>query len=232
MKKLLYILIIAFAFVFTGCGDKDTEGISSLVYLTKIELTGGDILVWEFGEPFVDPGFTATDNGVEVNETVEVSGLEDVDTGAEGLYEVKYSAVSKDGFASSVVRKVIVVEGEVSDIDLTGGYNGYSSSYGAFPPTKEVCKITKLAPGVFEATDFFCGHYTEGRKIGGAYVMYALFKLNTDNTYTVFENDTPWGPWIISNGVYDPTIKKMTHTITHPSGFSFDGALTLIPEED
>ena len=216
----------------TSCGDKETEGISSSVFLTKIVLNEGGILVWEYGKEFVDPGYVATDNEVPVDETVLVEGLDDVDVNAEGLYEVTYSAISKDGFETSIVRKVIVIEGEVSDVDLTGKYSGGSSSYGMFSPTKEVCRISMLAPGVFEATDFFCGHYTEGRGLSSRYKLSALFKLNPDNTYTVFETDSPWGPWGIANTSYDPVAKRMDHEIIHSSGFSFTGTLILIPEED
>ena len=176
-------------------------------------------MVLTVGETYVEPGFVATENEVDITDKVVVSG--DVDVSTAGYYEINYSVENVDGFESVLTRLVLVVPDGLSDVDLSGSYSG-TADLGTF---SEVCMISKLANGVFKGTDFFGGRYAFGREYGSRYSLKSYFILKSDNTYQALKTDSPWGPWDIIGGVYDPTTNTLSHRVDQ-DGFGFDVALT------
>ncbi len=75
-----------------------------------IELIGDNPLDWPLGEPFVDPGYVATDAADgDVTSSVQVTGV--VNHASEGTYTLNYTATDKVGNRSAPVsRQVNVVD--------------------------------------------------------------------------------------------------------------------------
>ena len=73
----------------------------------ELVLNGGEEITVGAGQPFQDPGFTATDNvDGDLTEQVQVSGQ--VDIYAPGDYELLYTVTDSWGNTTTVVRKVTV----------------------------------------------------------------------------------------------------------------------------
>lgn len=76
-----------------------------------IELVGDNPLDWPLGEPFVDPGYTATDSA-DGDLTSQVSVLGNVDFTSEGSYTLTYVGVtdSAGNRGANVTRQVNVID--------------------------------------------------------------------------------------------------------------------------
>jgi hypothetical protein len=219
MKKILFIAVALLTTTFFSC-EKETEEISRITYYVDLELKGAEDMAVAVGGTFTDPGFTALENGADVASSVTVDGT--VDTSTTGLYVLTYTALNKDGFEKVVHRNVFVVPTGLANVDVSGTYTGMTSNGG---PYASATSISKLADGFFVANDFFGGWYTMGRAIGSAYVLKTYFVINADNTITAINTNSPWGPWGVAGGAYNPTTGEISHAVVHSSGYSFDVAL-------
>jgi len=217
MKKILISFLLIFPLLYS-C-EKDSKDISRVTYYANLNLTGSYVVV-KLGDTYVEPGYVATENNVDITSKVVVSGT--VNTAVPGAYTLTYSVDNKDGFAKTATRIVIVAPNGLSTADISGVYTGQRVGKAA---SLHACSITKLAEGVFFATDLFGGYYNFIAKYGPAYSMNTYFYLNADNTYVSLWNDTPWGPWEIQNGVYNPGTGVMTHRV-YQDGFGFNVILT------
>lgn len=222
MKKYsIIVLILSVMVSFVSC-DKETEGVSRITYYTDLSIKGSDVVVITKGNAYVEPGFVAKENGVDVSSQVKIDG--EVKSDVVGAYNLTYVAVNKDGFEKQVSRLVLVVPTSLSNEDLTGLYSGQRTGKAK---SLKACNITKLADGVFFADDLFGGYYNIVAKYGAAYRLPTYFYLNADNTYVGLSNTSPWGAWDIVSGVYTPSSKKLVHKVQQ-GGFSFQ--VTLINE--
>lgn len=215
MKKYLYILIVI-SFIFTSCEDKETEGISRITYYCDISIKGNSLQVMKVGDKYTESGFEAFENKEDVSKKVVIAGK--VDSSKVGAYTLVYSVKNKDGFPKSVERKVLVVPTITSTLDVSGTYSGQREGKDL---VKDGCTITKLADGVFSASDFFGGYYVSVTKIGAAYRLPTYFYLNTDNTYVSLSNNSPWGPWDVSEGTYTVDTKTLRHKLKVSSGTNY-----------
>ena len=73
----------------------------------ELILNGGEAIIIGAGQPFQDPGFTATDN-VDGDLTAQVQVSGQVDIYAPGDYELVYTVTDSWGNTTTVVRKVTV----------------------------------------------------------------------------------------------------------------------------
>lgn len=218
MRNIIAIIITALVFVFVSCEkETSTEDISTITHFVNIELEGDDLMTVPLGDGYEEPGFTAVEGEEDVTSAVEVDGSVEDEV---GLYTLEYSAVNEDGYPSETERTVIVYDPDAPDVDLTGEYAGERVGGGGGTVT-----ITKLAPGFFEASDFFGGYYEFIAGYGSAYRLHTYFQLFEDNTYQSLSNSSPWGPWEVLDGEYDPEDGVLTHTVMQ-EGFGFDVVLT------
>jgi hypothetical protein len=225
MNKLIYkILPVLFVLIISCEQDDTTDGVSRITQYNDIELIGDQIIVLSQGTAFVDPGVIAFEGEEDVTEKVEVSGS--VDNTEIGYNELSYNIVNKDGFAKTITRTVLVVPSSVSSIDYSGTYTGVVSTGTHLNATV----ITKIANGVFEASDFFGGRYNIGYGYGPAYRLKTYFYVNADNTtYTSLWNNSPWGPWFFINmKVSGTTFSHKVISTPDPASFGFD--VTLIKQ--
>jgi hypothetical protein len=153
MKKLL--LNISIVAILVGCNnDLETEGISRVTYYPTFELEGGDLVVYEVGDPaYSEPGIEVTEGGQPID--FETEGESAVDTSTPGFYEVRYSAVNKDGYAGTAVRTIVVLEPNLPEIgDIEGGITSSNTSFSG-QSLGQKGSITKLADHVYYVSDTY-----------------------------------------------------------------------------
>lgn len=234
MKLFKISLIALLAVFFTAC-EKETADISESTYYVAFDLKGTNPLILTVGDPFVDPGFVATEKGKDVSTTVTTKS--DVDGDVMGLYTVEYSAVNSDGLASRAIREVIVCNPKVTT-DISGDYIAaagthrfYTSTAVNTPfsgPTLKV-NITRLAPGFFSVSDFFAGYYAVRAGYGGGYAMAGYIGLNEDNTIDVISSlAKSWGDGLdaLRNAKYDPLTGNVYWEADYASAMTFFVTLT------
>lgn len=144
MKNKLFniFLILVTSFSLVACKPDEPEP-SKATFYPIIELKGEKYISIVVGESFVDPGISATVNGVEI----EYSTLGEVDVSKVGFYKINYSALNDEGFSASDDRYVMVLpESEKADaVNLEGKWETNN------PPNNNArfADIVKLAPGFY-----------------------------------------------------------------------------------
>lgn len=219
MKIYKYSLILISVLFFFAC-EKETEGISRVTFYTDLQLEGSAEMSVKQGETYVEPGYIAIENDEDVTDKVQVNGT--VNTSIPGAYSLSYVATNLDGFTKTVNRLVIVVPADASNIDVTGTYKGQRVGRGE---AADACVISSLSNGVFKATDFFGGYYNLVAGYGSAYSLLTYFYITPENEVKALSTNSPWGPWEIRNGIFNPLTNVFTHT-AYQDGFSFNVILT------
>lgn len=123
-KLILAVAFAAAALATASCSDK--EGQTGITYYADIVLDGPTKAVAPAGTPFVDPGFTATMQGKDVTDEVEVNTDMNLASPQPGYYTITYSLTNADGFTASAVRYVLVTD--PSD-PISGYYTTAPDSY-------------------------------------------------------------------------------------------------------
>lgn len=220
MRKILLFSFLAIAFL-VSCTEKaiidnaDQVGISKITHYITLSLTKGSTVTFAKGSPYVDPGVVAMEGTKDVSTKVKVSGT--VDGNKVGLYNLTYTALNVDGYASSTSRTVIIYDPAAPTTNIGGNYLSNVSRAAPYARsfTGLSVSITKLAPGFFYFSDFFGGFYDQGSnyKYGPGYAMTGYAMLNADNTLSLISSHVSgWGDSLIklSNGVYTPATKSLT----------------------
>jgi len=206
-----------------GCEKETTAGYTDIVYYADLQLEGTSPMIVALGEPYVEPGYSATEREEDVTDKVEVSGS--VDTNTPGVYNITYRVTSLDGFTKTVRRQVFVLPADalVSE-DVAGVYSGQRAGSAL---TAAACTISQVeeGAGVYYATDFFGGYYNKVANYGPSYSLATYFYINADNSVTSLSNTSPWGPWQILNGKYDAAESTFVHDVEQ-DGFTFKVTLT------
>lgn len=230
MKKiLLYSFLLTLFFGTVSC-DKESEDISTLTSYVTIVLEGDDIVYHPKGTAWVDPGFTATENGEDVADGV-VATTPDVDM--IGSYTITYSAVNSDGYAGSVSRKVVVYTPGLSTIDISGVYSGDVSR--TIPPDaaaksytgNEVVLTATSVPGLYYISDWIAGFYSVGYGYGAGYAFTGYVEMVSPTEFNHIESSNPWGDPAdeVLNFNYDVATGVFTYNFLWLG--KYDYALTL-----
>ena len=225
MKKGIYILglFTALIVVLSGCEKKITTWDNSrITYYVDLTMLGDQVMIVPVGSSYSDPGFTAFENGVDVEDNVSVVGS--VDPTSIGYYPISYSVENQDGFSKEAQRKVFVVGNSV--VDLTGTYTGQREGKASVAGK---ITIEQVGLGLYHASDLFGGYYeflAGGAGYGLAYRLDTYFVINDDYTITALKTDSPWGPWNVLDGVYNPETKVLSYAVEQ-DGFQFNATLTL-----
>jgi len=223
MKRYIYIfsMLTALVFLYTGCEKKyTTEDTSKITYYVDITLVGDEVMTIEQGSAYTEPGYIAMEGETDVTASVEVAGS--VDANTVGLYTLSYSAENQDEWPASKSRTVIVYDPAAPATDLTGTWDGQRVGRGGGP-----IDIEMVAPGIFFCSDMFGGYYEVVAGYGSAYRLVSYIQLLADNTYVPLQTNSPWGPWDIQGGVYDPGTETMSHmSYFTAAAFGFDVLLT------
>lgn len=195
-SKLLYFLVSLLAVgSFWSCDDDSTEGMTRITYYAKLTLNGETTMILDKGGTFTDPGFECTMNGEDVSSQVNIDS--NVDTSQSGVYKVNYSIANADGFYSTAVRKVIVLDPNdpmegFFTVDPTSYrfYNGAAVAYGgAFS-----ILIYGRSDGTYFIEDLLGGWYCQRAGYGTNYAMQGVIAYEDDGTITMLDSYVPgWG---------------------------------------
>ena len=120
-KQLLYIVAISLLTLsFLSC-EKKSAGLTGTVDYVVLKLNGDSQIKLALGEPYVEPGFTATDKGKDVSESVKITiknvlgeEVDAVTTSSPGIFTITYSAVSEDKMYISESRQIFVFDPDLS----------------------------------------------------------------------------------------------------------------------
>lgn len=209
------MLAILLAFTTSCTKELETADISRVTFFADLVMAGESVVFHPIGEPFNDPGVTASENGNDIN--VDVSGSVDVNT--PGFYNISYSATNSDGFASSLTRTVIVYE----EGDVVGIYDGTRVDRNG----GLILVSTNPAGGYF-ISDLLGGYYEFGRGYGIAYAAPSTMTI-TGTTVTAENGACGFGPVEMTNGTISDDHLTMTWTATLLDyAFGFDVQLTKI----
>lgn len=220
LNKILSIIVIST--LLFGCEDDSTGGVTKTTYYVDLNLVGDATINLPVGNTYVEPGFTALENGEDVSSKVSIGG-DQVNSNQIGLYNISYSVANVDGFLKTVERTVIVYNPAVT-ADISGTYTVSSGSYRIYNGTKGdfsgySVTIEQSVPGIFNVSDLIGGYYDQGRAYGSAYALEGIVSLESDNTITALSGYIAgWGNSYdsVTNASYDPT----TGTITWDTAYN------------
>jgi len=204
-KNLLYISIILISLSFFYSCEKETEGVSSILYF---ELFEGESYLLPLNNVYEEPGYKVIYAGNDITNTVKVDG--EVDGNTVGVYPIHYTIVNADGVKTTKTRTVIVADPSITT-DLSGEYitvEGTRREAAAITPYPGFkVSIRKIAPGFFEVSDFLGGYYDQRAEYGGLYAAKGQFQLKEDNTLALLSSHVPgWGDSLsdLRDAVYNP----------------------------
>ena len=128
MKKQLFILALSLLTLgFISC-EKQSAGLTGKVDYVKLQLVGDAQILLGLGDTYVEPGWTATDKGVDVHDQVAVvivdmlgNVVDEVTTATPGIFTITYSATSQDKMFIKVQRQVLVFDPNLS-ISIDGAF--------------------------------------------------------------------------------------------------------------
>ena len=146
MKKRFYPYCLLALTLFSACNKEDISntddkvGRSEVTHFASLTLKGKRYETVAVGTAYAEAGAEAKEAGQTITYTTAGS----VNTAVPGVYTLSYTAVNKDGFATSQTRTVAVYQ-----TDNTAAANDFSGTY-LRPATGVYSYWTKLAPGVYK----------------------------------------------------------------------------------
>lgn len=195
-KNIFFAMILALvSFAMTSCGDKDSEGLSRMTYYPILELAGDSYMVVDKGTAFNDPGFTATLNGEDVSDQVNVNS--NLNMQKSGVYTIVYSIKNSDGITANARRTVIVLD---PSNPVEGFYMCQASSYRlregaqvAYGSDFEILIIDN-EDGTYSVDDLLGGWYCQRAGYGTRYAMEGVISMEEDGSVVLEDAYVPgWG---------------------------------------
>lgn len=244
MKKILLFVMGVLGIVsFSSCSD-DSDGLTDIVYYPHLTVTGDEFYINPIGQPFVDPGCTATYMGEDYTSHVVATGVEDIDVNKAGLYYVTYTATSPayekhpQGYSLSARRTVAVCDPSITT-DLSGAWTGQNGTYriyhnddGSDTQTNYdgySISFTRMAPGIFYVTDMLDGYYDQRAGYGSSYALSGYMQLLSDGSLKFLSGSVPgWSTYTVSafdNAHYDAATGTISYHLTF-AGMDFYVVLT------
>lgn len=233
MKKLLYILLISLTGFLSSCEDESSYDDSKVTYYVNFDMKGEQTTLVTVGSSYTDEGVVATEGETDITSSVVKTGT--VDPTKVGVYYISYSATNVDGYSSSVTRTVIVYDPTITT-DISGTYKVASGSYRYWLSSGAKVSfsgydvaLTYVAPGIFEASDYFGGYYDKRAGYGSTYAMKGFLKLNSDNTLEALSGTVAgWGDSFKSfdNAKYDPASGSVYWEVAYAGAMVFYITLT------
>lgn len=225
-QKTIYLMMsAAVALLMASCTADSTDGETWTVYYPSLTLEGDETVYLDKGSEYVEPGYTATNEGQDVSDQVVVSGT--VDGSTSGIYTITYSISNSDGYSASTSRTVIVLDpdDEVEGIYLTdaSSYRLYSGNQVVYGGNYQVLIINY--GDSYYVDDLLGGWYRDRAGYGDNYAMQGYITVNEDYTIELLDSYvTGWGDSaeFMSDGTFDPetgTISWMIEYTTYPMDF-------------
>ncbi|MBO5456639.1 MAG: DUF5012 domain-containing protein [Muribaculaceae bacterium] len=214
MKKYISILTVSLAMVSLTSCDKDTEGLTDITYYPVLEMAGPVYDQAVAGQPFADPGCTATLNGEDVTDQIEVISSLNFSSPTPGYYPVVYSVTNADGFSATATRYVLVSD---ANDPVSGYYTVNTDSYrdyngivyfGGYP-----LRVVGDGTGKYAISDLLGGWYEYRAGYGTSYALKGNVSIDADGNITLIDSFLQgWGD--SANGITDGKFDAATNTIT------------------
>ncbi len=220
MKKYILISAIALASIATVSCDKDTEGLTQITYYPDFTIVGPTNYVAEAGVPYVDPGCTATLDGVDVTDQIVITTSMNLQDPQPGLYTVTYTVVNADNIANSVSRNVIVADADdkasgfyTVGTDSNRNYGGTVYYYGGYP-----MYVVGDGEGNYEVSDLLGGFYQYFYGYGSSYVVEGSISIDSAGDISLDYGYCPgWGDYAdsLTNGKFDAATGTISWLVTY-----------------
>lgn len=207
--------------------SKDTEGLTGITYYPVLELEGSVYDQAVAGTQFVDPGYSASLNGEDYTDHVEVSTKMDLSNPKPGYYTITYSATNSDGFSASVNRYVLVSENDdpvsgyyTTNTDSFRDYNG-EIYYGGY---SEI--VYANGDGTYHISDLLAGWYEYRAGYGSNYALGGDLSVDADGNIELISSYLiGWGDSAneLTDGKFDAesgTIKYIVSYTNYPFLFN------------
>jgi len=216
-KTLLYgLALMATMFGFTSCSDEQHTD-TTITYYVVLDMQGEEFVEVPVGTTYTDAGCKAELDGEDYTSNIVTEGLDGIDVNTPGLYTVTYSAVSPDGYSSSVERTVAVCDPSITT-DLSGTYTVQSGSYRLYNGSTKAYSgytvtISKAASGIFYVSDYLGGWYDQRAGYGSNYACWGYMQLLEDNSLVCLSSYVNgWGDSLEDGfeGTYDPEAGTIT----------------------
>lgn len=137
LKPLTYAGVAALLLATAACKKDDTDNVSVVRTYPLITLNGPTVSIVQVGSSYTDPGVTATLGGQA--QTPRVTGS--VNTAAQGVYTIRYSARNPEGDSVFTLRSVAVIDTNQALPDLSGSY--------VRTATGGISMVTKVRKGLY-----------------------------------------------------------------------------------
>lgn len=220
MKK--YISILALAMIstvaFTSC-DKDTEGFTSITYYPVLTMDGPVYDLAPAARPYSDPGCTATLNGEDVTDRIQVVTSMNLQNPAPGYYPINYRVVNADGFSATAVRYVLVADAN----DKASGYytvstDSYRDYNGIIYYGGYMLRVVGDGAGNYEISDLLGGWYEYRAGYGSSYALSGNVTIDPDGNIDLVDSYLiGWGDSAnsLSDGKFDPATGHITWSVSY-----------------
>lgn len=217
--KLLYLTMLVAALVSTtGCKDS-TAGLTYITYYPVIELKGETSIEHNKNTEFVDPGFTATINGEDVSDQVDISS--DLDVSKTGIYTIGYTIVNADGFAASASRTIFVYDFDdpvIGDylVDTEKSFYEYNGTQ-AYPQSFQV-NVRCESDSTYLIDDMFANWFSIVKEKGEAAKMEGVISIADNDSISLVRSYVPqWKDGLnsLSNGKFDKENKTLEWVVDY-----------------
>lgn len=214
MKKYISILTVSLAMVALTSCDKDTEGLTDITYYPVLEMEGPVYDQALAGQAFTDPGCTASLNGEDVTDQIQVKTSMNMASPTPGYYSIVYSVTNADGFSATATRYVLVsdpndpISGYYTvNTDSYRDYNGFVY-YGGYS-----LRVVGDGTGKYAISDLLGGWYEYRAGYGSAYALTGNVSIDADGNITLINSYlSGWGD--SANSLSDGKADGASGTIT------------------
>lgn len=240
INKFIAILGVAVIF-FAGC-EKTTDNLSKITNFPDFTMAGDEVIFHNLGDPFTDPGCTATEAGASLTVSVDVTGRHKgysgatIDVNDADEYTIMYSATNADGFPGSVTRKVHVAKVGDLTTSIEGIYTADITRNGTTSAQYQglaYIYIWKNTDGTYGISDGIGGYYAMGRGYGDNYkatgcIITANDISTNDFTFGTFSVKTFGGVCEMTSMTVDAANKTIDFVTDWDAGYTFEVTLTQV----
>lgn len=224
MKKHISILASALAVLSLASCSKDTEGLTQVTYYAVIDLEGPTYDQATAGKPYQDPGYSASMQGEDITDQVQVKTSMNLSDPQPGFYTLTYEAINEDGFPATATRYVLVSdEGDDASGYWTTDATSYRDNNGIVYFGGYQVIIYGNGDGTYHVSDLLGGWYEFRAGYGSAYACVGEIGISDDGKISMISSSVAgWGDSAsaLSDGVFDASAKTMSWVVTY-AGMNF-----------